>query len=386
MTNHTPTLSSRDLENELLALLAIPSPAGFTDNIVHHVCHRLEALHVEYELTRRGAVRASLPAGKADCPYRALSAHLDTLGAQVRCLKDNGRLGLKAIGHWSARFAEGARATVFTDDTSFRGTILPALASGHIFNEEIDRQATGWDHLELRVDLPLASRRELLDAGFRVGDIVAIDPQPEVLESGYFVARHLDDKAGVAALLCALAGLQRAGQALDVGCHFLFSISEEVGSGASALVQDQVAELVAIDNGTLGPGQNTSEFGVTIGMADQAGPFDYHLTHHLLDLCRQYDIRHERDVFRYYRCDAASALEAGNDVRTALVAFGLDASHGYERLHLDSLLAMTTLLCRYATSPLCVARDRRPRGGLSGFPEVFHGDAGYDRDLLHHGR
>ena len=37
-------------------------------------------------------------------------AHVDTLGAQVKQVKANGRLELVAIGHWSSRFAEGARA------------------------------------------------------------------------------------------------------------------------------------------------------------------------------------------------------------------------------------------------------------------------------------
>src|SRR3546814_12158694 len=78
-------------------------------------------------------------------------------------------------------------------------------------------------------------------------------------------------------------------------------------------------------------------------MQDSSGPFDRHLTRRLLELCGKYDIEHSRDVFRYYRSDAASALEAGNDIRTALVCFALDASHGYERSHEDSLIALARL-------------------------------------------
>ena len=48
----------------------------------------------------------------------------------VRYLKENGRLAVKMIGHWSARFAEGARVTVFTDERAFRGTRAQRLASG----------------------------------------------------------------------------------------------------------------------------------------------------------------------------------------------------------------------------------------------------------------
>ena len=40
----------------------------------------------------------------------------------MKQLKDNGRLELVAIGHWSSRFAEGARATVFSEGGAWRGT------------------------------------------------------------------------------------------------------------------------------------------------------------------------------------------------------------------------------------------------------------------------
>lgn len=100
------------LSDRLKELLKIPSPTGYTDEIVRHVSKELEALGVFYEITRRGGVRARV-SGKSRRPARAFVSHLDTLGAQVKSLKDNGRLELVSIGHWSARFAEGARTTIF---------------------------------------------------------------------------------------------------------------------------------------------------------------------------------------------------------------------------------------------------------------------------------
>jgi putative aminopeptidase FrvX len=94
-------------------------------------------------------------------------------------------------------------------------------------------------------------------------------------------------------------------------------------------------------------------------MKDSSGPFDYHLTHKLLDLCAEHGIRHKRDVFRYYRCDSASAIEAGNDIRTALVCFGTDATHGYERCHENSLIALGELLGYYLQSNPTFKRDRK---------------------------
>jgi len=151
-------------------------------------------------------------------------------------------------------------------------------------------------------------------------------------------------------------------------CHLLFTISEEVGSGASHILHGDVAEMVSVDNGTIASVQYTCDFGVTIAMQDSTGPFDWHLTRSLLGLCKRFDIEHSRDVFNHYRSDAAAALEAGNDIRTALVCFGLDASHGYERVHLDSLVALARLLVLYAQSPALFARDRDLLGPVGDLP------------------
>jgi putative aminopeptidase FrvX len=90
----------------------------------------------------------------------------------------------------------------------------------------------------------------------------------------------------------------------------------------------------------------------------------------LIDLCKQFDIPHQRDVFRYYRSDSASAVEAGNDLRTALICFGIDASHGYERIHWNSLESLVRLISRYMQSERVVARDRFAIGPRKGFPTL----------------
>ncbi|TVQ85474.1 MAG: osmoprotectant NAGGN system M42 family peptidase [Chromatiaceae bacterium] len=353
----------------LLKLLFTPSPSGYTDRVVHVVCEELERLGVPFELTRRGAIRATLK-GEAERPNKAIVAHIDTLGAMVKALKPNGRLHLVPVGHWNSRFAEGARCTLFTDQGQYRGTILPMKASGHTFGPEIDNQPGGWDHVEFRIDERVSDLAGLLKLGIHVGDFIAIDTAPEITATGFINARHLDDKAGAALLLAAVKAVLDSGVTLPVDCHPLFTIAEEIGSGASAALHQDVAEMLTIDNGTTAPGQNSSEFGVTICMADMGGPFDYHLTHRLLQLCQEFRIPHQRDIFRYYRSDSAAALEAGNDVRTALVAFGIDASHGYERIHQDALESIASLVAIYMQSPPLYARDRYEMGPWTGFPTL----------------
>jgi peptidase M42 family hydrolase len=354
------------LTRQLRRLLTVPSPTGYTDTVVREVCDELARLDVPFELTRRGAIRA-VTEGVSRRPARAIIGHLDTLGCQVKGLKPNGRLELVPIGTWSARFAEGARCTLFSDAGAYRGTILPLLASGHTFDAKIDTQPASWEHVELRVDAFARHAEDLGALGINVGDFIAIDPQAEFLDNGFIVSRHLDNKAGVAVMLAALEAMRREGVTPPVDVFWLLTITEEVGHGASSVVPAEVASMVTIDNGTTAPGQNSSEFGVTVAMADQTGPFDYHLTQKLIRLCQDEDIRHQRDVFKHYRSDSASALEAGADVRTALITFGVDSSHGYERIHMHALRSLAELVSAYVASSIEITRDARDLASLKGF-------------------
>jgi peptidase M42 family hydrolase len=353
------------LKTTLLELLAIPSPAGLTDEIVHYTGSRLDAMGVSYELTRRGTIRAvlrrNIPERRRTMPACAIVAHLDTLGAMVREIKPNGRLALMPIGTWSSRWAEGGRVTLFTGNGRHRGSVLPLMASGHVYNEAIDTQPVNWDQLELRIDEHIQSPADAAALNIQVGDFVAFDAAPELLENGFIVSRHLDDKAGVAALLAALKTVVESGVVVPMDCHIVFTLTEEVGSGARAVITSDVSEVIGVDIGPVAPGQGASERGVTIPLMDSAGPHDYHLTRRLLKLCQEYGIPSNRDVFRFYHSDAGAAVSAGHDVRTALLCFGADASHGYERTHLSVLTHLAELLALYMQSGPTLSEDRQER-------------------------
>lgn len=367
------------LKTTLLELLAIPSPTGLTDAIVHYTGGCLERLGIRYELTRRGTIRAivprSLPERRANNPARAIAAHLDTLGAMVSEVKPDGRLGLMPIGTWSSRWAEGGRVTVFTDTGRYRGSVLPLFASGHVYNEAVDTQPVSWPQVEVRVDERLFSAQEAAALGIRVGDFVAFDAGPELLDNGFIVSRHLDNKGGVAALLTALKAVVDAGAPIQMDCHPVFTLAEEVGSGARAGIDKDVSEVIGVDIGPVRAGQGALEYGVAIPLMDSAGPHDYHLTRRLLALCGEHGIPCHRDVFRYYHSDASAAVSAGHDVRTALVCFGTDASHGYERTHLSSLEHVAQLLALTMQSPPAIGEDRRPvHDSVESFPQQLDAD------------
>ncbi|MGZ4525909.1 MAG: osmoprotectant NAGGN system M42 family peptidase [Mycobacterium sp.] len=370
---HSAAMAEADrtwMVDTLLALLQTPSPAGRTDAVMQHIGDIFDGFGVPFSLTRRGALTAELP-GESATTDRALVVHADTIGCMVRRLKDNGRLEVIPVGTFSARFAAGARVRIFSDDPDefITGTVMPLKASGHAFGDEIDLQPTDWEHVEVRVDRKVSSREDLVRLGLQIGDFVAFIASPELTADGYIVSRHLDGKAGVAIALALAKNFAENKVVLPHRTMVMITITEEVGHGASHGLPADVAELVSVDNAVCAPGQHSIEDGVTIPMADLHGPFDYHLTRKLCRLAEEQDIPCARDVFRFYRSDAAAAIEAGAGTRAALVGFGLDGSHGWERTHLDSLQAVYCLLHTWLQTPLTFAKwDAKPSGKLRDFP------------------
>ena len=359
------------MQEVLLELLRIPSPSGRTDVIMQHVGERLEQIGLPFEVTRRGVMVGSLDAGEEDTLDRAVVVHTDTIGCMVQALKDNGRLAIVPVGTHSSRFSEGTRVTIFTDDPdrTYTGTILPTKASGHAFGDDIDTHPHSWEHVEVRVDELVGSAQDLRDLGIQVGDFVSQNAFPVITRSGFVTSRHLDDKAGVAAALAAFKAVIDADLELPVGAHLLITIAEEVGHGLSSGLYSDVAEMVSVDSAVVAPGQHSTETGVTVAVQDLHGPFDYHLVRRLDALARAHGIEANRDVFRFYRSDVASALEAGAETRAALIGFGVDATHGHERTHMDGIVAVAELLALYLQTPLTFAKwDTAPKGRLEEFP------------------
>jgi putative aminopeptidase FrvX len=90
---------------------------------------------------------------------------------------------------------------------------------------------------------------------------------------------------------------------------------------------------------------------VTICTKDSSGPYHYGLTRELIDLARRDGRNYRTDIYPHYGSDVSQALRAGYDIRGALVGPGVDASHSFERLHIDSLGETAELLLAWLNEP-----------------------------------
>jgi putative aminopeptidase FrvX len=268
----------------------------------------------------------------------------------VKEIKPNGRLKLSKIGGFAWNTVEGEGITVFTQDgRQVRGSLLLTKASSHVHGSQVNEVRRDDDNMEVRLDIRSTSESETRQAGIEVGDFVAFDPRPEINE-GFIRSRHLDDKAGVACLVAAIKTLVENGLQPAVTTAFYFSNFEEVGHGASAGLPAGVDELVVIDMAAVGEGQASDEFHATLCLKDSGGPYHQGLSQRLRRLAEAYAIPHKVDIYPYYGSDGGAYWRAGNDTAVALIGPGVDASHNYERTHLEALMATTRWILAYLLS------------------------------------
>jgi putative aminopeptidase FrvX len=333
----------------LVNLLNTPSPTGDTDRAMLVVQEAFAEL-VPLQMSHKGFLTGTVSGQKRERP-RALTAHVDTLGAMVSKIKSNGRLQMTQLGGWIWNSVEGIGVTVLASNgETYRGAIMPTSASIHAHTRAESYAERSQKNMEVRLDARTTTAVETRELGIRIGDIIAFDPRVELSESGFIRSRHLDDKASIAAIYGALLALKEAGltPTQDVTIHI--SNYEEVGHGAAAGFPADLAELISIDMAVVAPGQQSDEFAVTICAKDSAGPYHMGLRRQLEQLAEAHELNYCTDIYPYYGSDGEAYWRAGGDVAVALIGPGVDASHHYERTHREALEATAALLVAYLLS------------------------------------
>jgi putative aminopeptidase FrvX len=352
-TDHdvAPAVNADRLVEFLTGLLNTPSPTGFTAAAVEYTRQALADLALpDVRLTNKGALLATVP-GRAATRLRGVTAHVDTLGAMVKEIKGNGRLRLTQLGGYAWQSIEGEGCTIFTaPGGTIRGTIQCVQASVHIFGQSARDLARKEDTMEVRIDARTQNAADTRALGIEVGDFVVFDPRVETSPHGFVRSRHLDDKAGVACIVEALRALHDAGLTPAQHTTVLVSNYEEVGHGASAGWPPDLCELLTVDMAAVGEGQNSDEFSAGLCIKDSGGPYSHTLTRKLAALAAHAGISLRADIYPYYGSDGEALWRAGADVEVGLIGPGVEASHGYERTHVESLAATTRLIMEWMTN------------------------------------
>lgn len=327
--------------DQLKALTAIPSPTGFTKHATNYLVETLTAMGLSPEVSNKGNVLVCL--GGEGNPL-VLASHVDTLGAMVRAIKDNGRLRPTTLGDHQWRTADGENCTVHTrDGRTYTGVVLNTEPSAHVADEKVEQVEK---NMEVLLDENVGTADETRALGIQNGDIIAMDPRTTVTPSGYIKSRFLDDKLSASILL----GLARAAAAGEVSLarkvSLLFTVYEEVGHGGSFVPAD-TRDMISVDMGCVGADLACTEREVSICAKDSGGPYNYDLVSELAGIAAELELGYAIDVYPHYGSDVEATLTAGYDIRHGLVGPGVYASHNYERSHTDGVRNTYELLRAY---------------------------------------
>ena len=247
---------------------------------------------------------------------------------------------------------EGENCLVHTaDGKKIGGTILIHQTSCHVY-KDAGTAERNQDNMEVRLDEKVTNEAETRALGIEVGDFVSFDPRTLITEKGFVKSRFLDDKASAAILLDILDRIHSEKIELPYTTHFAFSVYEEVGHGCNSSIPEKVVEFLACDMGAMGDDQQTDEYTVSICAKDSSGPYHYAFRQKLVNLAKEKKIPYRVDIYPYYGSDASAAMNAGAEIKHALLGAGIESSHSYERTNKESIDATEALVMAYLESPL----------------------------------
>ena len=331
------------IKEQLYTLTSIPSPSSFTTKVTDYLLSELSSLGYSPERSNKGNVFVTL--GDSGSPL-VLAAHVDTLGAMVRSIKENGRLRPTTIGGHQWSTADGENCTIHTrDGRVYTGVVLNKEPSSHVADQKTELIE---ENMEILLDENVASDQDTLALGIQTGDIIAMDPRTVVTESGYIKSRFLDDKLSAAILLGLARAVREDAWKLSRKVSLLFTVYEEVGHGGS-VVPDDTEEMISVDMGCVGSDLGCTERMVSICAKDSGGPYNYDLITALSNLAKEKKLDYAIDIYPHYGSDVETTLRAGYDIRHGLIGPGVYASHNYERSHMDGVRNTFELLKAYIT-------------------------------------
>lgn len=324
-------------------ILAIPSPSGYTKNVISFLINKCQEEKYAYELLNNGNLVITIPG--EDNYTIGIGAHVDTLGAMVSAINGDGTLRFDKIGGPILPTYDGEYCQIITrNGKTYTGTFLCKAQAAHV-HKGASTMERNIDTMIIRLDEIVHCKDDVKKLGINNGDYIALDPKTIITNSGYIKSRFLDDKLSVAIIFSLLKHLKEENIKPKHSLKIIISTHEEVGFGSAYI--PQVDEFLAVDMGCVGEHLEGSEEKVSICAKDSGGPYNYEMNTKLINIAKELNLDFAIDVFPFYSSDVTAALRAGNNIKGALIGSGVAASHGMERTHIKGVTNTFELLKGY---------------------------------------
>lgn len=331
--------------NTAKKILEFDSPTGFCFDVMNIIEEIAIGFGYKFERTNKGCGIITIE-GQSNEKTVGVCAHVDTLGAMVRSITNNGTLKFTLLGGPIPATLDSEYCKIRTREGKiYTGTFLSTSPAAHVYADSRDKKRDP-ENMEVRIDEKVLSKKDVEALGICPGDFIFIDTKTTITESGFIKSRFIDDKGSVAALMGLLEIFNREQITPKYKTKIFISIYEEVGHGASYIPKD-ITEIIAVDMGCIGDDLTCTEYDVSICAKDSGGPYDYNMVTDLINLAKENNIKYAVDIYPFYGSDIGAALKGGNDIRGALIGPGVHASHGMERTHYEALENTIRLLVKY---------------------------------------
>lgn len=203
-------------------LCAIHAVSGREDTMTAFVRDSIRPMVDEVSVDNLGNVVGILKGSQYPDYRLMLQAHIDELGLIVRYITDDGFLRIERVGGVPEKSLLGQRVDVLTDDGQLiTGFVGPK--SHHVTSSD-EKFKVPSVH-EMFIDLGLASREAVEQAGIQVGDPATYHPNYLRFGDGMICSKALDNRVGVFCLLEILKSFSKERPPCTI--VFSFTVLEE---------------------------------------------------------------------------------------------------------------------------------------------------------------
>jgi hypothetical protein len=312
--------------------MQIQSPSGHTDHAIEYVTRRLTKAGMQPVFTNKGGVLVTIK-GENDTQHRFVTAHVDTLGAMVKEIKEDGALKIEQnraglVGFpWTGPIAlwrrEKERCLPEPSSLPIRRFMFIMMPKNK--NAPMRTWKSGW------MCGPAPGKRlRRLASGW--GTLFHLTRPLSKRDTGFVKARHLDDKSQCGRHAGAFKTFERIrGETALYHPFFISATSKKWALGRMPGSRSLFANTCRLTWGRPGKGRHRMNLACPFVPKTVRGPYHYGLTNHLIRLAEEHHIAYQVDIYPHYASDASAAVRAGYDVKHALIGPGVDASHAYER-------------------------------------------------------
>lgn len=170
MTVQNKKSELKEIVNTLESILKINSPTGYTKDIISFIEGIFKSdsdKNLFISKTNKGSLLISF----SENPELVISGHIDTLGAMVKEIRDNGTIGITMLGSYPLNSFEGEYVTIRNSKGKlYRGTLLLNNPASHV-NRNVGTEERKLTNMSVRLDELVESAKEVKSKGINVGDL-----------------------------------------------------------------------------------------------------------------------------------------------------------------------------------------------------------------------